>query len=154
MKINEVVIDGQETTRELAFSYVSEGRKPKHKDALKGKKSKSKDKDEDFDDDDMELDDLEDIENDEDDTEDDVPNILMQLRKAIDVDGKYPITFKDGDKVELSMDQISEFVQKYMHAKPATKEKMQEKAIKSLVDFLDSLKMDSDKPDKLERFKR
>lgn len=154
MKVNEVTVLVENNVNNRSPSgFLSEGRKKKHSDDHEDKKSKRKSKHKDDENDD-EIDDLEDIENDENDIEDEVPNILMQLRKAIDVDGKYPITFKDGDKVELSMDQIAEFVQKYMHAKPATKEKMQEKAIKSLVDFLDSLKMDSDKPDKLERFKR
>lgn len=152
MKVNEVtVVTENVVDNRNPNHFLSEGRKKKHKDDHEHKKSKHKAKHEDDEDDD--IDDLEDIENDETDIDDEVPNILMQLRKAIDVDGKYPITFKDGDKVELSMDQIAEFVQKYMNAKPATKEKMQEKAVKSLVDFLDSLKMDSGKPDKLEKFK-
>lgn len=142
MKINEVVVVNEIETsvNSTITSNISEGRKPKHKDEdHKKHKAKHKAKDhDDFDD----TDDLEDIENDKEDDEDEVPNILMQLRKAIDVDGKYPISFKDGDKVELSMDQITMFVQKYMKSKPADKEKMQEKAIKSLIDFIDTIKMD------------
>jgi hypothetical protein len=141
MKINEVVIVNESETlakNSMITSNISEGRKPKHKDK-DHKKHKSKHKAKDDDDD---ADDLEDIENDKEDSEDEVPNILMQLRKAIDVDGKHPISFKDGDRVELSMDQITMFVQKYMKSKPAEKEKMQEKAVKSLIDFIDAIKMD------------
>jgi hypothetical protein len=142
MKINEVVIVNESETlakNPMITGNISEGRKPKHKDKdHKKHKSKHKAKDDDDVDD---SDDLEDIENDQEDSEDEVPNILMQLRKAIDVDGKHPISFKDGDRVELSMDQITMFVQKYMKSKPAEKEKMQEKAVKSLIDFIDTIKM-------------
>lgn len=67
---------------------------------------------------------------------DKIPNILMQLRKAIDVDGNYPITFRDNSKKKLSMDQISDFVKKYMKAKPAEKEMMQSRGANSLEDFM------------------
>lgn len=72
--------------------------------------------------------------------QDTVPHILMQLRKAVDVDGDYPITFKDGKKAKLSMDHISDFVKKYMSAKPDEKEMLQTKASNSLEGFMDSLK--------------
>ena len=42
--------------------------------------------------------------------QDKVPHIFMQLRKAVDVDGNYPITFKDGKKAKLPMDAIVGFI--------------------------------------------
>lgn len=71
---------------------------------------------------------------------DKVPHILMQLRKAIDVDGDYPITFKDGKKVKLPMDAIAAFVQKYMKARPDEKESLQSQASNSLEGFMAALK--------------
>ena len=71
---------------------------------------------------------------------DTIPHIMMQLRKAVDVDGDYPITFKNGSKVKLSMDHISDFVKKYMNAKPDEKEDLQNLASNSYEDFLKALK--------------
>jgi hypothetical protein len=74
----------------------------------------------------IEIDDLEANDAPEADADQDkIPNILIQLRKALDVDGNYPITFKDGKKAKLSMEQIAAFVKKYMNAKPDEKEHMQ-----------------------------
>lgn len=87
------------------------------------------------------LDDLDDKpEKAEDPDSDKIPHILMQMRKAIDVDGNYPITFKDGKKVKLPMDAIVAFVKKYMAAKPLDKEAMQNQAITSLDGFMATLK--------------
>lgn len=95
------------------------------------------------------IDDFDDVdERPEDPEQDKTPHILMQLRKALDVDGDYPITFKDGKKVKLSMDDISGFVKKYMAAKPDEKEMMQSKAANSLEDFKIILKApEKKKPD-------
>ena len=79
--------------------------------------------------------------------QDKIPHILMQLRKAIDVDGNYPITFKDGKKAKLSMDQIAAFVQKYMKASPSEKESLQTQAINSLEGFMAALKTEFKKPE-------
>lgn len=68
--------------------------------------------------------------------QDKIPNILIQLRKAVDVDGNYPIVFKDGSKAKLDMDQIATFIKKHMKAKPADKELLQSKAGNSLKDFM------------------
>lgn len=68
--------------------------------------------------------------------QDKVPHILMQLRKAIDVDGEYPITFKDGKKSKLPMDAIVGFIKKYMKAKPDEKESLQLQAGNSLEGFM------------------
>ena len=64
--------------------------------------------------------------------QDKIPHILMQMRKAFDVDGNYEFKFKDGGKHVLDMDHIATFVKKYMNAKPLEKEMMQNKAIESL----------------------
>jgi hypothetical protein len=79
--------------------------------------------------------------------QDKVPHILMQLRKAIDVDGNYPITFKDGKKAKLSMDQIAAFVKKYMGLNPQDKESLQTQASNSLEGFMAALKQDFKKPE-------
>jgi hypothetical protein len=72
--------------------------------------------------------------------QDKVPHIFMQLRKAVDVDGNYPITFKDGKKAKLPMDAIVGFIQKYMKARPEEKESLQLQAGNSLEGFMAALK--------------
>jgi len=87
------------------------------------------------------VDDLDDVEEPAMDADQDkVPHIFMQLRKAVDVDGNYPITFKDGKKAKLSMDQIGGFIKKYMQAKPDEKESLQSQASNSLEGFMAVLK--------------
>lgn len=87
------------------------------------------------------MDDLDDVEEPAPDADQDkVPHILMQLRKAIDVDGNYPITFKDGKKAKLSLDQIGAFIKKYMTARPDEKESLQTQAGNSLEGFMAALK--------------
>ena len=94
------------------------------------------------------MDDLDDVEEPAPDADQDkVPHILMQLRKAIDVDGNYPITFKDGKKAKLSLDQIGAFVKKYMTLSPQDKESLQTQAANSLEGFMAALKQDFKKPD-------
>lgn len=87
------------------------------------------------------MDDLDDVEEPAPDADQDkVPHILMQLRKAIDVDGNYPITFKDGKKAKLSLNQIGDFIKKYMKARPDEKEALQTQAANSLEGFMAALK--------------
>ena len=94
------------------------------------------------------VDDLDDVmDKPEDPDADKVPHILMQLRKAIDVDGNYPILFKDGKKAKLSMDHIAAFVKKYMGLNPQEKESLQNQAINSLEGFMASLKQEFKKPE-------
>jgi hypothetical protein len=93
-------------------------------------------------------DDLDDVmDKPEDPDADKVPHILMQLRKAIDVDGNYPILFRDGKKAKLSMEQIVAFVKKYMKSSPQEKESLQTQAINSLEGFMAALKQEFKKPD-------
>lgn len=83
----------------------------------------------------------------EDPEKDDVPHILMQLRKALDVEGEYPIIFKNGKKVILPIEVIVKFIKKYMVAKPDDKIKMQNRAIESVEGFMDALhKQEKAKP--------
>lgn len=63
---------------------------------------------------------------------DKIPNILIQMRKAVDVDGNYEFKFKDGSKHKLDMEDIVKFVRKNMAAKPAEREIMQSKGLESL----------------------
>jgi hypothetical protein len=132
MKINEIT-----AVLEEEKEVLGEGRKPKKdkkkKTAKKSHKKSAKKK----------ADDVEDLDSDgtpEDPEQDKTPHILMQLRKALDVDGDYPISFKDGKKTKLSMDKIRSFIHKYMDAKPEEKEAMQNKAISSLESFEEVLK--------------
>jgi hypothetical protein len=76
----------------------------------------------------------------EDADSDKIPHIVMQLRKALDVDGDYPITFKDGKKVKLQLDNIKHFLSKYLKAKPSDRESLQNIASQSLSGFHDALK--------------
>ena len=71
----------------------------------------------------------------EDPEKDKVPHILMQLRKAKDVDGNHPIKFADGSKSKLSVKDIDAFMDMYMMVKPLDREKMQQVAIMSKDNF-------------------
>lgn len=71
----------------------------------------------------------------EDPESDKIPHIIMQLRKALDVDGDYPILFRDGKKVKLPMDLIRSFLVKYISAKPLDREKIQDAASQSVEAF-------------------
>lgn len=84
--------------------------------------------------------------------QDNVPHILMQLRKAVDVDGNYEFKFKDGSKHKLDMDSIVAFIKKYMTAKPLDKEAMQDQAIENLEGFMSVLKKDVQPNMNKERF--
>lgn len=56
---------------------------------------------------------------------DKVKHLVMQLRSALDVEGNFPISFKDGTKAKLPMADILLFLRKYETVKPADKETMQ-----------------------------
>lgn len=82
----------------------------------------------------------------EDPEQDKIPHIVMQLKKAIDVEGDYPITFKDGKKVKLQLDNIKAFLQKYSKMKPDEREAMQSLAGKDLDGFHKALQMKASAP--------
>jgi len=71
----------------------------------------------------------------EDPDKDKVPHILMQLRKAKDVDGDYPIKFQDGTKHIVSLSNIDDFIEMYMVLRPLDREKLQDVAIMSKQQF-------------------
>ena len=66
---------------------------------------------------------------------DKIPHIVMQLKKAVDVGGNYPIVFKDGSKHVLPYNMIASFLTKYMEKKPFEREEMQNQAGQSRLDF-------------------
>jgi hypothetical protein len=67
--------------------------------------------------------------------QDNVPHLVMQLKKAADVGGNHPITFKDGKKHKIPMTDIISFMRKYNDLKPMDREVMQDVAAKSNDDF-------------------
>lgn len=71
----------------------------------------------------------------EDPEKDKVPHVVMQLRKAIDVEGNYPVRFRDGTQQKIPMDLIKKFLIKYSKYKPADRERMQDEASKSFEAF-------------------
>jgi hypothetical protein len=86
------------------------------------------------------VDDLDDNDKPESDADqDDVPHIVMQLRKALDVDGDYPITFKNGKKYKLKLKDIEQFVKIYDRLKPIDRETMQNLASKDIEGFHSAL---------------
>lgn len=68
--------------------------------------------------------------------QDKIPNIFMQMRKAVDTEGNYEFRFRDGSKQKLDIKDIIRFIKKYTNSKPLEKEMMQNKAIQSVRDFL------------------
>jgi hypothetical protein len=71
----------------------------------------------------------------EDPEKDKIPHILMQLKKAQDVDGDYPIKFQDGTKHIVSVNNIDTFIEMYMSLRPLDREKLQQVAIMSKEQF-------------------
>ena len=67
-------------------------------------------------------------------------NILMQLRKATNLGGKYEVEFKDKKKQKVSPAIAMAFIKKYEKMKPVDKAKLQDKASKSYRDLLKALK--------------
>jgi len=67
-------------------------------------------------------------------------NILMQLRKATNLGGKYEVEFKDKKKVKVKPAIAMAFIKKHEKMKPVDKTKLQDKASKSYKDLLTSLK--------------
>jgi hypothetical protein len=83
--------------------------------------------------DDLDLDDVDEPEVDAD--QDKVPHLVMQLKKALDVNGDYPITFKDGKKIKIALKDIKEFLSKYNMLKPYDREEMQKLAGQDIKSF-------------------
>lgn len=66
---------------------------------------------------------------------DKLPNIFLQIRKSMDTGGSRPLTFKDGQTVQVSVEAMNRFVEKYQVLKPADRETMQNIAIESIDGF-------------------
>ena len=78
-------------------------------------------------------------------TDDDVKaaskNIIMQMRKAVSLRGKFPVQFADKKKIKIPADIAQAVQQKYnSFKKPADKEKFQAKVGKSYKDMLRALR--------------
>ena len=71
----------------------------------------------------------------EDPDKDRVPHILMQVKKALDVDGDHDIQFENGDKHKFSVINLNLFLTKYLTMKPEMREKMQQAAIVGQEEF-------------------
>ena len=96
-------------------------------------------------------DDDEEEEKPEDPEKDKVQHILMQLRKAQDVDGDHPIKFLDGSEHILPLKDINEFMQMYMNVKPQDRERLQQVAIMSKEKFDKLLTFFTPKHGKMEK---
>jgi hypothetical protein len=96
-------------------------------------------------------DDDEEEEKPEDPEKDKVPHILMQLRKAQDVEGDHPIKFLDGSEVILPLKNINDFMQMYMNVKPQDRERLQQVAIMSKDKFDKLLTFFTPKHGKMEK---
>ena len=101
--------------------------------------------------DDDDDDDEEEDEKPEDPDKDKVPHILMQLRKAQDVDGDYPIKFLDGSEVILPLKDINLFTEMYLNVKPQDRERLQQVASMSKDKFDKLLTFFKPKHGKLEK---
>jgi len=96
-------------------------------------------------------DDEEEEETPEDPEKDKVQHILMQLKKAQDVDGDHPIKFLDGSKVILPLNDIEKFLAMYMNVKPQDRERLQQVAIMSKDKFDKLLTFFTPKHGKMEK---
>ena len=106
------------------------------------KKAKAQQQDTDFDD----------VDQEPADQGSDEENIIMQLRKAKDVMGNYPIKFQDGTAFKLIYKDIKEFLDKFEKIKkPSDKEELQKLAAHSLPHWHMALKKvyKDEKPQKI-----
>jgi len=67
-------------------------------------------------------------------------NIIMQLRKATNLGGKYEVEFKDKKRVKVKPAIAMAFIKKFEKMKPTDKAKLQDKGSKSYKDLLKGLK--------------
>lgn len=80
--------------------------------------------------------------------QDKVQHIVMQLRKAKDVEGDYPITFADSKKYKLKLQDIDKFLHIYDRLKPMDREMMQNMASKNIEGFHKALELKTKQPEK------
>jgi hypothetical protein len=76
----------------------------------------------------------------EDPDTDKVPNIVMQIRKSMDTGGNRPIVFRDGTKVEIPVNAMIAFLNRYETLRPMDREQMQDLAVQSKEAFIDAVK--------------
>lgn len=70
---------------------------------------------------------------------DTITNIVLQIRKSIDLGGDLPIVFQDGSKIRLTANAMDLFLSRYEKLKPCDREIMQQIAVRSPEDFEDTL---------------
>lgn len=68
-----------------------------------------------------------------------MPNIIVQLNKSLDVNGNYLISFNDGKQIKVTNEVCKRFIQRYSALKPLEREKMQKIALQSPEHFNDVL---------------
>lgn len=64
-----------------------------------------------------------------------IPNLVVQFRKAIDLDGNTKIVFKNGTKETIPLEAMYQFLTKYSAMRPVHREEMQAQAVKSKTDL-------------------
>lgn len=80
---------------------------------------------------------------------DKVPNLIIQFKKSMDVNGRYPILFRDGSKVNIPTGIMVDFLNKYDELKPMDREKIQNMAAQSVDKFKEVLAtFKGDKPER------
>ncbi len=72
----------------------------------------------------------------EDPDKDKMPHIVMQARKAVDVDGKFPIVFRDGSKTRIPLPVLQQFLAMYNVMKSNDKEVFQNMVSGNAKDFV------------------
>ena len=66
-----------------------------------------------------------------------IPNLVVQMRKSLDLGGELPIMFYDGTKFKLAIVIMNRFLEMYGSIKPVDREEMQKTAIKSFDSFME-----------------
>lgn len=64
-----------------------------------------------------------------------IPNLFMQVKKAIDHDGNFPIKFADGTNIEFPLNALIAFYDGYMSLKPEGREELQRMGIENKDNF-------------------
>jgi hypothetical protein len=78
----------------------------------------------------------------EDPDQDRVPHIAMQVKKALDSEGRRPLEFRDGDRARLEHDELVQWARIYTGLKPQQKLQFQNQTAQSLDSFRSALEQD------------
>lgn len=70
---------------------------------------------------------------------DHIPHIIIQLKKALDTNGKSNISFQNGEKHVFSRPLIQMYLTLYMKLRPFEREAIQKSALESKDKFIQSL---------------